>query len=110
MFLTNNRIILFLSLNGKTSQQNEKTCTCYTHRTLVISYNLRIIKEYFQRKFGRKILIFSLGRKNNTDSYKKKSVPKACACLARLLGHKLQENLLSVKQSEMYPEKGIRVT
>ena len=30
-----------------------------------ISYNLRIIQEYFQPKIGRKIRIFSLGRKNN---------------------------------------------
>ena len=31
----------------------------------VISYKLRIIQEYFQPKIGRKIRIFSLGRKNN---------------------------------------------
>ena len=31
----------------------------------VISYNVRIIQEYFQPKIGRKIRIFSLGRKNN---------------------------------------------
>ena len=31
----------------------------------VISYNLRIIQEYFQPKIGKKIKIFSLGRKNN---------------------------------------------
>ena len=30
-----------------------------------ISYNLRIIQEYFQPKIGRKIRIFSLGRGNN---------------------------------------------
>ena len=30
-----------------------------------MSYNLRIIQEYFQPKIGRKIRIFSLGRKNN---------------------------------------------
>jgi len=28
-------------------------------------YDLRIIQEYFQPKIGRKIRIFSLGRKNN---------------------------------------------
>ena len=32
---------------------------------IFISYNLRIIQEYFQPKIGRKIGIFSLGRKNN---------------------------------------------
>ena len=31
----------------------------------MISYNLRIIQEYFQPKSGRKIRIFSLGWKNN---------------------------------------------
>ena len=30
-----------------------------------MSYNLRIIQEYFQPKIGRKIRIFSLGRKKN---------------------------------------------
>ena len=30
-----------------------------------ISYNLRMIQEYFQSKIGRKIRIFSLGRKNH---------------------------------------------
>ena len=39
----------------------------------VISYNLRIIQEYFQPKIGRKIRIFSLGRNNNI-LIKKKSV------------------------------------
>ena len=31
----------------------------------VVSYNLRIIQEYFQPKIGKKIRIFSLGWKNN---------------------------------------------
>ena len=31
----------------------------------VISYNLRIIQEYFEPKIRRNIRIFSLGRKNN---------------------------------------------
>ena len=30
-----------------------------------MSYKLRIILEYFQPKIGRRIRIFSLGRKNN---------------------------------------------
>ena len=30
-----------------------------------MSYNVRIIQEYFQPKIGRKIRIFSLGLKNN---------------------------------------------
>ena len=38
-----------------------------------MSYNLRIIQEFFLRKIGRKIKIFSLGRKNNI-LIKKKSV------------------------------------
>ena len=38
-----------------------------------MSYNLRIIQEYFQPKIGRRIRIFSLGRKNNI-LIKKKSV------------------------------------
>ena len=38
-----------------------------------MSYNLRIIQEYFQPKIGRKIRIFSLGWKNNI-LLKKKSV------------------------------------
>ena len=34
----------------------------------------RIIQEYFQAKIGRKLRIFSLGRKNNILIHKKKSV------------------------------------
>ena len=30
-----------------------------------VSFNFRIIQEYFQPKIGREIRIFSLGRKNN---------------------------------------------
>ena len=37
-----------------------------------LRYNVRIIQEYFQPKIGRKIRIFSLGRKNNV--IKEKSV------------------------------------
>ena len=39
-----------------------------------MSYKLRIILEYFQPKIGRRIRIFSLGRKNNIIIKKKKSV------------------------------------
>ena len=39
-----------------------------------MSYNLRIIQEYFQPKIGRRIRIFSLGRKNNILIKKKKRV------------------------------------
>ena len=38
-----------------------------------MSYNLRIIQEYFQPKIGRRVRIFSLGRKNNI-LIKKKTV------------------------------------
>ena len=31
--------------------------------SFVFNYNLRIMQEYFQHKIGRKIRIFSLGRK-----------------------------------------------
>ena len=51
------------------------------YQTLVIdtpinskSYNLRITQEYLQPQIGRKIRIFSLGRKNNILIKKKKSV------------------------------------
>ena len=44
---------------------------------LFISYNSRLIQEYFQPKIGRKIRIFSLGRKNNILA-KKKSVYRTC--------------------------------
>ena len=37
-----------------------------------MSYNLRIIQEYFQPKIGRRIRIFSLGRKNNILIKKKR--------------------------------------
>ena len=37
-----------------------------------MSYNLRITQEYFQPKIGRKIRMFSLGRKNNILIYKKR--------------------------------------
>ena len=55
--------------NTKDSSING-TCSTYAHmyvpkRGNVISYNSRIIQEYFQPKIGRKIRIFSLGRKNN---------------------------------------------
>ena len=43
--------------------------TLYTY---VMSYNLRIIQEYFQPKIGRKIRIFSLGRKSNILTEKKR--------------------------------------
>ena len=39
-----------------------------------MSYNLRIIQEYFQPKIGRKIRIFSLGRKNNIFILKKECI------------------------------------
>ena len=39
-----------------------------------MSYNLRIIQEYFQPKIGRKIRIFSLGRKNNILIKKKECI------------------------------------
>ena len=39
-----------------------------------MSYKLRIILEYFQPKIGRRIRIFSLGRKTNILIKKKKSV------------------------------------
>ena len=48
----------------------------------VISYKLRIIRiiqEYSQPKIGRKIRIFSLGRKNNILT-KKKSVFNFVSC------------------------------
>ena len=51
--------------NANDSSMNG-TCNTYTYTPInVISYNLRIIREYFQPKIGRKIRIFSLGRKNN---------------------------------------------
>ena len=39
-----------------------------------MSYKLRIILEYFQPKIGRRIRIFSLGRKDNILIKKKESV------------------------------------
>ena len=72
---------LFPSLNGKTSQQNEGTAPSqmlkpnkqfderYSEVLMdsinILSFNLRIIQETFQPKIGRKLRIFSLGRKNN---------------------------------------------
>ena len=44
----------------------------------VISYNLRIIQDYFQPKIGRKIRIFSLGRKNNILIKKKECIRFCC--------------------------------
>ena len=41
---------------------------CSNELINVISYNLRIIQEYFQPKSSRKIVIFSLGRENNIIS------------------------------------------
>ena len=37
----------------------------YTYKGIAMSENLRIIQEYFLRKIGRKIRIFSLGRENS---------------------------------------------
>ena len=39
-----------------------------------MSYKLRIILEYFQPKIGRRIRIFSLGRKNNILILKKECI------------------------------------
>ena len=49
-----------------------------------MSYNLRIIQEYFQPKIGRRIRIFSLGRKNNILILKKKSVLVILFCHMQL--------------------------
>ena len=78
-----NRVKLFLSLNDKTSQLNEKPALAIdTEHLLLIQqyilkqkchklqFNFRIIQEYFQPKIGRKIRIFSLSRKKK-QSYKK---------------------------------------
>ena len=59
-----------------TRQQNEKTCTNYNSlKRICHKHNLRIIQEYFLPKIGRKIRMFSLGRKNNILIEKKKSAP-----------------------------------
>ena len=39
--------------------------------SICLSFNLRIVQEYFQPKIGRKIRIFSMGRKNNIQNIKK---------------------------------------
>ena len=51
-----------------------------------MSYNLRIIQEYFQPKIGRKIRIFSLGRKNNILIKKKECTKIPGVVLLGILG------------------------
>ena len=72
-------VIHMLSIQHKRHKLNLTAKTYYDKFFLFnsfsffISYNLRIIQEYFQPKLGRKIRIFSLGRKNDI-LIKKKSV------------------------------------
>ena len=62
---------LFLSFKGTNSHQNKKTCiNCNLYLNTfkkgeVRGFNLRIIKEYFQPKTGRKIRMFSLSWKDS---------------------------------------------
>ena len=59
----------------------------------VISYNSRIIQEYFQPKIGRKIRIFSLGWKDNI-LIKKESISNALLVAAVHVKIKLGDNTL----------------
>ena len=54
-----------------------------------------MIQEYFQSKLGRKIRIFSLGRKNNILIKKKKSVYMYEGCL-RI--HSLTQSITSIAE------------
>ena len=56
-------IILFLSF--RVPSIIDTPIYSYTYNGNAINYNLRIIQEYFLRKIGRKIRIFSLGRENS---------------------------------------------
>ena len=50
---------------------------CSNELINVISYNLRIIHEYFQPKSSRKIVTFSLGRENNIISISEMSIARS---------------------------------
>ena len=75
LYVFNLTVKLFLSLNGKTSQQKEKNnvplalIAIYTQTHSKTANErpkfIRIIQEYLQPKVGRKIRIFSMGQKNN---------------------------------------------
>ena len=77
LYFCNLTVKLFLSLYDKTSHQKENNVSLpltatyasqYIRKRKRRGYNLNLInawQEYFQPKIGRKVRIFSLGRKND---------------------------------------------
>ena len=57
--------IIILYLSFRVPSIIDTPIYSYTYNGNDISYNLRIIQEYFLREIGRKIRIFSLGRENS---------------------------------------------
>ena len=58
--------------NNRFDEQYIDTQICRRYNGYDVSFNIRIIQEYFQPKIGREIRIFSLGRKNNILMREKK--------------------------------------
>ena len=78
-----------------------KTKTALNKKSKTEIYNLRII-QYFQPKIGRKITIFSLGRKNNI-LIKRKSVDKVEEVSIESVAPNLSNNpaVLNVKPDKL---------
>ena len=64
------------------------TCLDTKHGN-IMSYNLRIIQEYFQPKIARKIRILSLGWKNNILIEKKECIAFRVSPLRKSKGYTL---------------------
>ena len=92
-------VIHMLSIQHKTHKLNLTAKTYYDKFFLFnsffffISYNLRIIQEYFQPKLGRKIIIFSLVRKNNILIKKRVYMYEGCLRI-----HSLTQSITSIAE------------
>ena len=74
-----------------------------------MSYKLRIILEYFQPKIGRRIRIFSLGRKNNILILKKKECNESTRItLYWRFAYTMSKNKLRTNKRPRYTRTGPR--
>ena len=84
--------------NANDSSMND-TCNAYVqYSAQKTETNLRIIQEYFQPKFGRKIRIFSLGWKNNMLIKKKKKKKSVVAFSSNYFHFLADAQLLFTKE------------
>ena len=68
-----------------------------------MSYKLRIILEYFQPKIGRRIRIFSLGRKNNI-LIKKKECISFCTSNGKRKHNQVTQNSVSFSNQKKFQD------